>query len=704
MCSQTRWLGLMAIALAVGSFPASPGQTVSRGPDPMQLLLRAEPRCPRTSSSGTAVAAPCVRTLGSLRGGCGAERSEVVIEGPRALPGPTFHDMFGLAGAEGGDAEGSGDEAEEDSHVTGGLRAALRATALTPEERASFFEQWQDDSRWTNLTLMPLTHGEEMPEELQWEQERLHGDLALYRRTFIPTPTYLKWKASEDARAAAAEVARLGALASADDITMSSSATSDSEPNWYFQHTDEGQRRLMFRPQYSDPRFPGCGKAYVPFTTEDGTAYADTNGIDPGDLGCGEEVTHSVFGETSADVDAIVDLHLAAGRRAVETIQQEEPRVQEQIRRARPREGEGERVLDCIREMGQVPAPDDVLWDQAKVLGIFTRDHGIRAEELAAEASSLRRRWLARKTSSKLPVWVGSEGCRTMDEGGRYDPMIPPSSPHELVEHNWSTRLHIAGGRENTNQECGRWLMGVAASGALECVSVVFRASLSHEDVICGSFTPNATLTIAGGPWDLQACSITCEGALALRARLCARVSLLLCFLGGNGPLTARAQDGLVARTNASLELRECVVAACLYSGARAHEDAVVKWHDSVISRCGFALGCYGNSFTGFYGGVVHNLSMTGALHTEPEWTRTARVELVDAVVHGWRLWCRDGAPEWGYTKVPRVRRCLQRRVRLVHPASARQTRAAFGGSEEIGVMAQRGGAAAGEQKLHEQE
>ena len=102
MCSQTRWLGLMAIALAVGSFPASPGQTVSRGPDPMQQLLRAEPRCPRTSSSGTAVAAPCVRTLGSLRGGCGAERSEVVIEGPRALPGPTFHDMFGLAGAEGG--------------------------------------------------------------------------------------------------------------------------------------------------------------------------------------------------------------------------------------------------------------------------------------------------------------------------------------------------------------------------------------------------------------------------------------------------------------------------------------------------------------------------------------------------------------------------------------------------------------------------
>ena len=203
MCSQTRWLGLMAIALAVGSFPASPGQTVSRGLDPMQQLLRAEPRCPRTSSSGTAVAAPCVRTLGSLRGGCGAERSEVVIEGPRALPGPTFHDMFGLAGAEGGDAEGSGDEAEEDSHVTGGVRAALRATALTPEERASFFEQWQDDSRWTNLTLMPLTHGEEMPEELQWEQERLHGDLALYRRTFIPTPTYLKWKASEDARAAA---------------------------------------------------------------------------------------------------------------------------------------------------------------------------------------------------------------------------------------------------------------------------------------------------------------------------------------------------------------------------------------------------------------------------------------------------------------------------------------------------------------------
>ena len=32
----------------------------------------------------------------------------------------------------------------------------------------------------------------------QWEEERKHGDLLTYRRTWMPTPKYLAWKARQD--------------------------------------------------------------------------------------------------------------------------------------------------------------------------------------------------------------------------------------------------------------------------------------------------------------------------------------------------------------------------------------------------------------------------------------------------------------------------------------------------------------------------
>ena len=63
-----------------------------------------------------------------------------------------------------------------------------------------------------------------------------------------------------------------------------------------------------------------------------------------------------------------------------------------------------------------------------------------------------------------------------------------------------------------------------------------------------GPRTPNATITAQGGPWALGGCSIQSAGALALRARREANISLAFCFVGGAGALCERATDGLVAR------------------------------------------------------------------------------------------------------------------------------------------------------------
>jgi hypothetical protein len=97
----------------------------------------------------------------------------------------------------------------------------------------------------------------------------------------------------------------------------------------------------------------------------------------------------------------------------------------------------------------------------------------------------------------------------------------------------------------------------------------------------------------------LEGCSVRCAGALALRSRLAAHMSLRCCFVGGLGPLDDRALDGLVARGNSSLGIVNCSVGACLFAGLRAHENAVAKVVNSSISHCGLALGFYGNCLIG---------------------------------------------------------------------------------------------------------
>lgn len=102
-----------------------------------------------------------------------------------------------------------------------------------------------------------------------------------------------------------------------------------------------------------------------------------------------------------------------------------------------------------------------------------------------------------------------------------------------------------------------------------------------------------------GSRRSLDGCSLRCAGALAVRARLAARLALRCCFVGGLGPLAERACDGLVARGNASLSVFNSSVGACLFAGLRAHEAAVVKVFHSSVSQCGLALGVYGNCLIG---------------------------------------------------------------------------------------------------------
>ena len=235
-----------------------------------------------------------------LRGGR-ANGPESAGEGPnmpqRREKEATLTDMIIGSSDSGAESEDEITTADAQS-----LRTLVRRHAFTPEERRQFWAEWHNDTQWANVTLLPIIHGEEEPEEVQWEQERQHGDLNHYRRTFVPTPKYLAWKATQHQRAAELEFARQQAIQSADDISMTSSYTSESEPNWYYANTDEGERLLMWRAAYGGGS--RGGKAYEPMRSAEGLLY--DNDIDPGDLEAPlPQVKHTWGGE---DVQHIVVL------------------------------------------------------------------------------------------------------------------------------------------------------------------------------------------------------------------------------------------------------------------------------------------------------------------------------------------------------------------------------------------------------------
>ena len=108
---------------------------------------------------------------------------------------------------------------------------------LTDEETIQLINEWDNDTHWANVSLLPLNFGDPTPEEIQWEEERLHGDLIAYRNTGVPSAKWRTWRAAEDERKAAGAAARRNALRSAEELSLPSEWSEDAEPNWSICYT-----------------------------------------------------------------------------------------------------------------------------------------------------------------------------------------------------------------------------------------------------------------------------------------------------------------------------------------------------------------------------------------------------------------------------------------------------------------------------------
>ena len=105
---------------------------------------------------------------------------------------------------------------------------------------------------------------------MQWEQERLHGDLNQFRRTLEPSDKFTLWQMSQEKRADLESVRKMDSTQCADDISVSLEDEDDEHPgrNWYVN----GKGEIMWRPlnsasyeKYSDdPRFNMPGLKRVP--------------------------------------------------------------------------------------------------------------------------------------------------------------------------------------------------------------------------------------------------------------------------------------------------------------------------------------------------------------------------------------------------------------------------------------------------------
>jgi hypothetical protein len=110
---------------------------------------------------------------------------------------------------------------------------------------------------------------------VQWEQERLHGDLNQFRRTLEPSDKFTLWHMSQEKKAELERVRKMDATQCADDVSVSLEDEDEDEDderpagrNWYVN----GRGEIMWRPlnsasyeKYSDdPRFNMPGLQRVP--------------------------------------------------------------------------------------------------------------------------------------------------------------------------------------------------------------------------------------------------------------------------------------------------------------------------------------------------------------------------------------------------------------------------------------------------------
>lgn len=82
--------------------------------------------------------------------------------------------------------------------------------------------------------------------EIQWEQERLHGDLNKYRHSLEPSEKYVLWKLREEKEDELEKVRKQDLIQCADDISISLEDEDnliDAEPNYYIN----GRGETMWR-------------------------------------------------------------------------------------------------------------------------------------------------------------------------------------------------------------------------------------------------------------------------------------------------------------------------------------------------------------------------------------------------------------------------------------------------------------------------
>eukprot|EP00960_Hanusia_phi_P031937 749566-Hanusia_phi.AAC.1 len=115
---------------------------------------------------------------------------------------------------------------------------------FSEETKRMINEEMNNDAQWENKTLIPLRFGSETPTEIQWRYENEHGDIQYFRRHGRPSPKFLEWKRKDIEEARLRKKLKWESYQNADEISMTASASSDEDGNWYWHYNGS----MMWRP------------------------------------------------------------------------------------------------------------------------------------------------------------------------------------------------------------------------------------------------------------------------------------------------------------------------------------------------------------------------------------------------------------------------------------------------------------------------
>lgn len=291
--------------------------------------------------------------------------------------------------------------------------------------------QWENDTQWANATLEPLYDpilDRDTPFELQWEEERKHGDLNYYRRNGQMSEKYKAWKQSQEDERRAEKDRNGKVVCCADDMDMSEENETHNDPNWY--ENSDGQ--IMLRNL--------SGVRYYPYCPED----PDFN--TPGRLV--ERADYHQFW--------IMGDMAAGGRQCEELVKALIQLFLDQFQLAYDLEvekyGEGAFELEELMDTPDWQPPDlddEEAWSKFAP-HVYTRDHGI-SEKLLARPS---------REALQIQNKVGHAVC--VPDGPRLG---------DILEHSTRVRM-LAGAHSITESGClriGRLGQGVSSQEQDAC-------------------------------------------------------------------------------------------------------------------------------------------------------------------------------------------------------------------------------------------